>query len=228
MMPALNDELTMFKFTILGIPVTVQWWFFLLAAFLGGGLGAQTSEAVQRVLVFMAAAFLSILVHEFGHALTGRFFGARKVEIELHGLGGVARFPGASFSRGQSILVTAAGPGASIALAVLFFVIAMVVYREGEATSFGASPLNYFLGTMMTINIFWSVFNLCPILPLDGGQILRDILGPARIKLTCIIGFITLGLLGVVLWTMTRSIYNMILLAFLGSYTLRVFQAASR
>ena len=218
----------MFKFTLFRIPVTVQWWFFLLAAFLGGGLRAQTPEAIHRVLVFMLAAFISILVHEFGHALAGRFFGAKSVQIELHGLGGMAMFPGGSFSRGQNILVTAAGPAASIALAIIFFATAMVVYRDGEPSSYAVSLVHYFLGTMMTINVFWSIFNLCPILPLDGGHILRDLLGPGRIKLTCIIGFITLGLLGVLLWTMTRSIFNMILLLFLGSYTWRQFQLASR
>ena len=63
---------------------------------------------------------------------------------------------------------------------------------------------------------------------MDGGQILRDVLGPNRIKLTCIISFITLGLLAFLLWNYTHSIYNMVVMAFLGSYTWNIYRHATQ
>jgi Zn-dependent protease len=77
---------------------------------------------------------------------------------------------------------------------------------------------------MVTINIFWSIINLFPVLPLDGGQILRDVLGPEKIKLTCIVSFITLAVLGTLLWMETRSLYNLMVMLFLGSYTWNLYQ----
>ncbi|MEM9157733.1 MAG: site-2 protease family protein [Verrucomicrobiota bacterium] len=221
----------MLKFSLFKIPVTVQWWFFLLAAFLGGALRAQTTEAMVKVLVFMGAAFVSILVHELGHALTGMKCGARRVEIALHGMGGHAAFPGARFSRSSSILTTAAGPGASLALAILFWLCASV-YFAGDMDYFWnyhyrVSLVGYFVGSMVYANIFWTIFNLCPLLPLDGGQILRDVLGPQKLKLTCIIGFVTLAILGFFLVVLTGSIFNLIVLFFLGSYNWQVWQAVN-
>lgn len=215
----------MFKFSIFKIPVTVHWWFFLLAAFLGGALRAQTPEDWRGVFIFMVAAFVSILIHELGHASVGLMMGARSVSITLHGMGGVAQFPGGSFTRGKSILTTAAGPGASICLAGIFILISIFAY-DPETASPQLGPLGHFIGVMIMINIFWTVFNLCPVLPLDGGQILRDLLGPNRLKLTCIIGFITLGIVGALLWIATESIYNMILIVLLGTYTWQVYRAA--
>jgi Zn-dependent protease len=81
---------------------------------------------------------------------------------------------------------------------------------------------------MVGINIFWSIFNLCPILPLDGGQILKDILGPKRIKLTCIIGFTTLAIIGYYLWKLTGSVYNLLIIAVLAGYIWKVYRETDR
>jgi len=122
--------------------------------------------------------------------------------------------------------MTAAGPGASIALAAIFLILSFFVI-DIEARTTNLPPLvAAFIRTLIMINLFWSFINLCPVLPMDGGQILRDALGPNRIKLTCIISFITLGLLAFALWTLTGSIYNMIIMVFLGSYTWRLYQNA--
>ena len=77
-------------------------------------------------LIFMLAAFHSILIHELGHALTGLRAGAKQAVIQLHGMGGVAVFPDSRFTRGKSILVTAAGPAASILLAFAFAIIRLL------------------------------------------------------------------------------------------------------
>lgn len=216
----------MFQFTIFKIPVTVHGLFFLLTAFLGGGLRAQSPADWHQVLIFMAAAFVSILIHELGHALTGLHFGAPSAQISMHGMGGVASFPRANFSRKHRILMTAAGPGASIALAGIF--IALSLFLIGSNSTRLPPLVAAFIATLININLFWSFINLCPVLPMDGGQMLRDLLGPSRIKLTCIISFITLAALAFALWNLTGSIYNMIIMIFLGSYTWKLYQQASQ
>src|SRR5262245_32925226 len=101
----------MLKFRLLGIPVLIDWWFWLSAVLLGGGFSARGPEDWVRVAVWTGVIFVSILVHEMGHALAGAHFGARP-GIKLHGLGGLTYLPGANFSRGQSIAASAAGPAA--------------------------------------------------------------------------------------------------------------------
>ena len=214
----------MFQFKLFNIPVTVHGWFFLLTAFLGGALNAHSSADWHRVLIFMAAAFISILTHEFGHALTGLHYGAPSTRISLHGMGGAASFPGSNFSRKHRILMTAAGPGASIALAGFFIGLRIFAFDSNSDPSTLPPLVGEIISTLIFINLFWSFINLCPILPLDGGQILLDVLGPSRIKLTCIVSFITLAILAFLLWIVTRSIYNMIIMAFLGSYTFKLYQ----
>lgn len=205
----------MLTFKIFKIPVSIHWMFFLLTAFLGGILGADTPEALKRVAVFMVAALISILIHELGHALTGLKMGAKFTQIHLSSMGGVAIFPGASFTRVKSIIVTAAGPGASIALAIVFIIIA----RQTNAETFQTYPLRAsFVNTMIFINIFWSIFNLCPIMPLDGGQILRDILGPKRLKISSIISLVFIAIAATILWIYTQSIYNLLIMFFLASH----------
>ncbi|MBT3481581.1 MAG: hypothetical protein HN457_09145 [Opitutales bacterium] len=218
----------MFRFTLFKIPVSVHGFFFLLTAFLGGALRAQTPSQWHQVLIFMAAAFISILIHELGHALTGLRFGAPSTHISLHSMGGAASFPGANFSRKHRILMTAAGPGASIALAAVFILLSVFAIDIDPNTTNLPPLFASFIGTLITINLFWSFINLCPILPMDGGQILRDVLGPNRTRLTCIISFITLGILAFLLWNLTHSLYNMIIMIFLGTYTWKLYQQTSR
>lgn len=175
------------------------------------------------MIIFMLAAFISITVHELGHAVVGLRCGAPHAEILLYGLGGIARFPGARLSRGKLIAMTAAGPGAGFLLAGLSIGLAHLLATE----RFVHTGLYTFAKIMVVINLFWSVFNLFPILPLDGGQIVRELLGIRRLKLTCIISFIFVALLGTAVFFYTRSIFNLLLFAFFGSHTWQVWQQAT-
>ena len=108
----------MFSFNLFAIPIRVEPWFWLTMALIGGGLTARDSLSILLVLIFMLAGFVSILVHELGHALTIRKFGL-PTEITLHGFGGYAIYPPNRLTRIQSFLVTAAGPGLQLALGLL-------------------------------------------------------------------------------------------------------------
>ena len=203
----------MIRFSIFGIPVEVQPFFWISLVILGGAMGADSAAAIFHILLFVLAGFISILVHELGHALTARAFGAQ-CAITLQSFGGYAAYSGAALNRWQRFLITAAGPGIQIilGLAVLLLIPYLPqVSREGA----------YFLSTLMLISFFWSILNLLPVLPLDGGQMLNAALGPDRIKITLWTSIIVAVAAGLGMFSYTRSI---IFPVFLGMYAWQAFQ----
>jgi Zn-dependent protease len=146
-------------------------------AFIGGVLDADTKEEIFKLLLFILAGFISILVHELGHALTAKHFGKR-VEIVLQAFGGYAAYSGGGqLTRPQSFLITAAGPALQIVLG--FAVWAVLLQADGVSESG-----RHFMGVLVLVSFIWAILNLLPVLPMDGGRILEVILGPQRIRLT--------------------------------------------
>jgi len=163
------------RFALFNIPVVVHWWFWLTSAALGGILGASNLDEWLGAALFMCVAFLSILTHEMAHAVVGRRFGARPAVL-LHGLGGLTQLSNSKLTRSQSVWVSLAGPVAGIALGLIVLGLRPWI----PVTSLvGARALE----ALILVNLGWSVFNLLPILPMDGGQILRDLAGPRRARL---------------------------------------------
>jgi Zn-dependent protease len=204
----------MIRFSLFGIPIEVQPFFWLTLVILGGALRADSSDQFLQIGLFVIAGFVSILIHELGHALTGRSYGARS-RIVLQAFGGYAAFTGAQFSRRQSFLVTAAGPAIQIALGLL---VLLALPHLGTL-----SPQSlYFLRILMLISFFWAILNLLPVLPLDGGQMLNAILGPQRIKITLWVTIIVAVTVAVAMFSKTGSILFPI---FLGMFAWQAFQA---
>lgn len=183
----------MLRFTLLGFPVVIHWVFWVTMAMLGGAFSANTPEAMRRVLAWVAAGFVSILVHELGHALTMRRFGARQVHIVLHGFGGYAA-PDRRFGRLHDFLISGAGPALQIAAG-------MAAWFLLEQWKPGPGLVRQFLGSFYIVSLYWAILNLFPIIPLDGGHLVRSALGPQRLKtalvisLVCAVGFGALALL---------------------------------
>lgn len=167
--------LLMLRFSLFGFPITVHWMFWLNTALLGGAIGASTPAEMRALAAFMIAAFLSVLIHELGHASVMRKFGDRNVQVVLYAFGGYAQ-GSRWFSRWQDILLTAAGPGLQIAagLAVYF---AMGIWQPPSVW------LGYLAAQFMFVSIFWAILNLVPILPLDGGRLCSAITGKPRLAL---------------------------------------------
>jgi len=129
------------------------------------------------LLLFMLAGFISILVHELGHALTAKHFGKR-VEIVLQAFGGYAAYSGGGrLSKLQNIAITAAGPALQILLGVAVWF--LVAHLDGLS-----EQGRYFFTILHVISFMWALLNLLPVLPLDGGRLLETMLGPERIRLT--------------------------------------------
>ena len=205
----------MIQFSLFKIPIRVELWFWLTLAFIGGVLGVDGKEAFFLLLLFMIAGFISILVHELGHALTAKAFGKR-VEIVLQAFGGYAAYSGgAPLDRTRTFLVTAAGPALQIVLGA-------VVYLFSQSLP-GMSPqATYFVKVLYAISFIWAILNLLPVLPLDGGRLLQTILGPSRIKLTLLISIAVAIGVGVLYFMMTGDI---LLPIFMGMFAYQAFQA---
>ena len=161
------------NFRVGPFPVRVSPWHFLGLAFFGYPYFRHPILGPFALALFILAGFLSILVHELGHASAGRYFG-KPSRIVLIAFGGYASFYNGNPRSGwRSLLMVLAGPAAGFTFALLLYVSNQSV---GWARP-GGHPAVWFLYLIsLTINIVWSVFNLLPIWPLDGGRALRELL----------------------------------------------------
>lgn len=153
-------------FSFAKIPVFISPFYLLLLFFFGmryqnPGYGA----------IFALIVTISLLVHEFGHALTAKFF-RLDPQILLHGIGGLTQHRSASRDRDDALIV-AAGPFAGLALAGLSYIALATGLAHQFENAKAAELAHFFFSQMVFINVFWSILNLLPIWPLDGGQLTR-------------------------------------------------------
>ncbi len=194
----------MIRFSLFGFPVSVHWLFWLMAALLGGAADASGPTQLMAVGLFVAVVFVSIVVHELGHAFAMRHFGDRMVEITLYTFGGFAR--GSAWrSRREDILVCAAGPAFGALLALLAWVVLSTI-------PLGNRWLVFVFVQLLWVNIVWTIFNLLPIYPMDGGRISMALFGTGRedksLKLSLVCA------LALALWQLSRgSLWNTLLIA---------------
>ncbi|MGB0334920.1 MAG: metalloprotease [Opitutales bacterium] len=211
----------MLRFCIFGIPIQVQPWFWITMALIGGAFGASSSIEILLVFVFMFAGFLSILVHELGHALMIRRYGLPTV-ITLHAFGGFATFPAGRLNRRQSFAVTAAGPGVQFAMGVLLILLANIItIPEG-------SLFMPFLFNLIWVSLVWSVLNCLPIYPMDGGQMLAAVLGPNNQRYVYMIGAICAAVIGLAGYYLLNTILLPIFMALFAWQNWQAFQGPAR
>lgn len=161
----------MLSFRLLGFPVRIEWMFWVLCVVLGMDyLEVPGPEGLGKFLIMTAVVLGSILWHELGHAWARKHYRAPWSEITLYGFGGLCSGPG-RFTRWESVAIAAAGPGASLILGGLTW---LLVFTPGIRDPWIA----FFVGRMLWVNVGWAIFNLLPILPLDGGHIFAGLVGP--------------------------------------------------
>jgi stage IV sporulation protein FB len=161
------------QFRLFGIPVQVSLLFFLTVVL----IRPRQGETVALTVVWAAIAFAGVILHELGHALSARAFG-QTPRIALHAMGGVTYWrQRGDLPAWKRLVVAAAGPGVGIALGV-------VAWVAGRMTGLGRdpSPTGVALDYFVWVNLGWGVFNLVPMMPLDGGNImaagLEGLFGP--------------------------------------------------
>jgi Zn-dependent protease len=175
------------RFSIFGIPTQIQFGFWLTAVFLN--FRALSSGSQQYlIVVWVAVVLVSILVHELGHAFAMLRYGLQP-EITLLWRGGEAAAHGlGKLGRAQRVFVSAAGPLAGFVLGGLVYAVTLAAPSLRALPAEAASPAAWaiYMGIdyLLWVNFLWGLFNLIPVLPLDGGHILRDLLGPRRAQLT--------------------------------------------
>jgi Zn-dependent protease len=160
------------SFSIGGIPVRVLPTFWLVAVIFGFDWLNAPDGGLAFLLIWVAVMFVSILVHELGHALVARACGYAP-RILLYHFGGLAVFdPYRDYTTGKSILITLAGPGAGL----LLYGLTWLADRALTGGNGDPSPFVYAaLEMSLFVNLWWSLLNLLPVIPLDGGQVCRDV-----------------------------------------------------
>ena len=176
------------NFSVLGVPVRVSPWFWLATAILGYSL---TKQDPRLLFIWAVAVFVSILVHEMGHALVMRHYGEYP-RVVLYLMGGLA-IGGGSRSSIEQVVISAAGPVIQLLLAALCIVLVrlsghdypenvpfwdncLVRYYRPRPRTTALPESEMFPGFMLWINVWWALINLLPVYPLDGGQISRSLL----------------------------------------------------
>jgi Zn-dependent protease len=147
---------------IFGIPVKIDPSFLLVCAVLAAGRLSQPSFLVE----WLAVIFVSILIHELGHALVVRSFGLSP-QIMLYSMGGLTSWrEEKDVSHAKHIAISLAGPFAG-------FIFGGIVYLTEIALPdlFGDRIGIQAYSDLMFVNFGWGIFNLLPILPLDGGNV---------------------------------------------------------
>ena len=180
-----------FTFRVGPFPVTIEPSFLLVAVLLG-----PLNGPVIGIVSWALVVFASVLIHELGHAVVGRSLGAAP-QIFLRGLGGVTLTPMARrLTPQESIKLSLAGPLAGLlpgvaALLLLWATNPSVQAYLGDPRLWvdlvlggirARTPFEHLLFSFVTTGFFWTILNLLPVLPLDGGQVLAASLSWLRKK----------------------------------------------
>jgi stage IV sporulation protein FB len=233
------------RFRLLNIPVRVHPLFWLVMLLISG-----SPNNLKAAMVFMAAAFVSVLVHEFGHGLSSRFLGQEPGGIVLYAMGGFCYFWDGWQAPWKRLIVLACGPGAGflllglvLAFGQLFYGIAPIdaIARLGFGYGHG-NPLTvdimirhelafYAFLDLVQINLLWGILNLFPIWPLDGGQMIGIALSMVNrregTRWGHVVSLLTAGLFA--LWLASRQRYfNAIWIGYFGFINYEILQTMHR
>jgi Zn-dependent protease/CBS domain-containing protein len=162
---------------IAGIDIYLHFTFLLLLAWVGLQhylAHHDVGEAIKGLL-FIAALFGIIVLHELGHALAARRFGIPTRDITLLPIGGVARLERMPEDPKQELVVALAGPAVNVVLALGIFIVLMLGPGLAPVSQI-ARVEGSILQQLFAVNVMLVVFNMLPAFPMDGGRVLRALL----------------------------------------------------
>ena len=237
------------KFRLLGVPVRIHPFFWLVSAFLG-----WRNNDIPMVLLWVLCVFVSILVHEYGHALMSRAFGFTP-SIVLWGMGGLCYSQGERQSPRERLAVVLAGPGAGFVFCAVVMLLGTVLFGItplGHARAAGAmvrlgdlsevefkiartlgvqNSGNFAFHTyqfLIFINLFWGLLNLLPIWPLDGGQAAQILLSlydrHRGQRWGHVVSLLVAGGLALVSYQLTKDLFLTVFFGYFAFENFRVLQ----
>lgn len=192
---------------VLGIPIDVHVTFLILLGWIGFAslaAGGTVEKAVESA-AFTGLVFVTVVLHELGHALVARRFGCQTTRILLLPIGGVASLERMPTRPSEELLVAIAGPLVNVVLAIaigtfLFF------YDHTLGITGAALGDSSMLVRLLWINLGLAAFNMLPAFPMDGGRVLRALLAvffgrAVATSIAAVVGrgiALALGILGLV------------------------------
>jgi len=233
------------RFRLLDIPVRVHPSFWFVAALLG-----WNDDNLGLVALWIVCMLVSIVVHEYGHGLTTKYFRGSP-SILLYAMGGLCQSEGQR-TKPQRLAVILAGPGAGFLLLIVTLAAATLLLgitpSEHVAIILGvfgfqvdpmtmASGLQKFQSLyafyvyffLVQINLLWTIFNLLPIWPLDGGQAAQTVLDMADprngARRAHILSLVTAGVLAVMVASWSRNFFLVLFLGYFAFINFQILQA---
>jgi Zn-dependent protease len=230
-------------FRIFGVPVRVEPFFVIVAILLGLRI-----NQVWLIIAWVGIVFVSVLVHEMGHAFMFRVAGQRSAVV-LHGFGGFTVPTGGGrrvMSKPMSIAVSLAGVVFQLLLLALPAYLLMKSgwgYDQGKgwfgydihggvrliegfpgSDSAGKWDVNMWpvLRAVVWANVAWAVLNILPIRPLDGGHVSEELFG---LKTACKLSIVAAVLAGIYLFVEWGSLFILIFMGMYAFFNYRDLQA---
>ena len=169
-------SMTIARFAGIDVKVHATFLLILLWVAFAHWQAEQSLQAVVTGLAFILAIFACVVLHEYGHALTARRYGVKTRDIILLPIGGVARLERIPDNPRQELWIALAGPAVNVAIAIVLALWLQVsaAWQPVEELTVARGS---FVERLLIVNLFLVAFNLIPAFPMDGGRVLRALLG---------------------------------------------------
>ena len=194
---------------VAGIGLFIHWTFSFLLLFIiySNYKAGHDAKQIMWSILFILSIFVTVLMHELGHALAAKKYNINTKDITLLPIGGLARLEKIPEKPSEELVVAFAGPLVNIALAGIIGLF-ITIPNNPEVLiaqlSGGINSSNFLLNFFL-VNFWLALFNLIPAFPMDGGRVLRALLAyklernlatkiAARIGQFIATGFIILGI----------------------------------
>lgn len=202
----------------IGVYVHATFWLLPLFVFLGGVMDGDLSGATMDVAVLFAV-FGCVVLHEIGHALAAAYYGIATRDITLYPVGGVARLERMPERPLHEIVVALAGPAVNVVIALGLY--AGISFGNaalpGSFVLSNLDALDAFVLRVFEVNVFLVLFNLIPAFPMDGGRVLRALLGTMMSRTRATHVAVTVGSVIAVGFVLAGLSFGMTTLALVGA-----------
>lgn len=169
--------------SMFGVPIHLHVSFLIVVGLVMYIMWPEGIRGVIDGLLFITAAYVCVVLHEFGHILTARHFGIPTRKVWILPIGGVALLERLPEKPREELWVIGMGPAVNFVLAVALAPVVWALYVKAGSPDWMAlaegtagGPLLEFVLALALWNVIMMVFNLLPAFPMDGGRILRALL----------------------------------------------------